>query len=207
MGNPVKAYRVETERLVIRCYQPADATMLKRSIDESLEHLRPWMPWALNEPELVEEKVERLRYFRAMFDSDEDYVFGIFNGSETELIGSTGLHTRLGADAREIGYWINAKYLRQGYATETVSALVKVGFELEQLLRIEIHCDPRNSNSAAIPAKLGFKHEATLASRLKDVQGTLRDKMIWTLFREQYEQTPLVKYPVKAFNACNVQIM
>ncbi|TXB55226.1 GNAT family N-acetyltransferase [Phaeodactylibacter luteus] len=37
----------------------------------------------------------------------------------------SGLHTRLGENAREIGYWINANYLKQGYATETVKALIK----------------------------------------------------------------------------------
>ncbi|MEO0877546.1 MAG: N-acetyltransferase, partial [Bacteroidota bacterium] len=56
-----RAYRIETERLVIRCYQPKDAELLKRSIDESLEHLLPWMTWAKNEPESIEAKRERIR--------------------------------------------------------------------------------------------------------------------------------------------------
>ena len=44
------AYRVHTQRLVIRCWQPEDAPLLKASIDENLDHLRPQMPWAMNEP-------------------------------------------------------------------------------------------------------------------------------------------------------------
>jgi hypothetical protein len=55
------AYRIETERLVIRCYQPSDAQMLKTSVDDSLEFLRPWMPWAHEEPKPLAEKVAMLR--------------------------------------------------------------------------------------------------------------------------------------------------
>ncbi len=68
------AYRVETERLVVRCFQPSDAALLKAAVDASLDALRPWMPWALQEPQTVEAKVAMLRRFRAAFDSDSDFA-------------------------------------------------------------------------------------------------------------------------------------
>ncbi len=43
-------YRIRTERLTIRCWEPRDASLLKDALDSSLDHLRPWMPWALEEP-------------------------------------------------------------------------------------------------------------------------------------------------------------
>ena len=55
------AYRIVTERLVIRCWEPADAVLAKEAIDSSLEHLRPWMPWAHAEPTTLEQKVQLLR--------------------------------------------------------------------------------------------------------------------------------------------------
>jgi hypothetical protein len=36
-------YRIETERLVVRCWEPRDAPLLKEAVDASLDHLRPWM--------------------------------------------------------------------------------------------------------------------------------------------------------------------
>src|SRR5262245_41910016 len=101
---PGPAYRIETERLVVRCYQPADAPLLKAAIDASLDWLRPWMPWAQNEPRPVAEKVSLLRQFRGAFDLGQDFPYGVFNPEETELLGSCGLHLRVGPDAREIGY-------------------------------------------------------------------------------------------------------
>ncbi|MEO0468016.1 MAG: GNAT family protein [Bacteroidota bacterium] len=198
--NPAKAYRIETERLIIRCYHPSDADLLKQSIDESLDHLRPWMPWALNEPEPLEKKVARLRKFRGQFDLGLDYTFGMFNKAETQLIGSSGLHTRLDEQAREIGYWLNVNYLRQGYGRETVQALTKVGFDIEGLERIEIHCDPDNLRSQQIPQHLGYVNEATLRNRTTDTDGNKRDLMIWTMLQEAYVQSPIKNMSLRAFD-------
>lgn len=196
----MKTYRIETERLVIRCYEPSDAEMSLRSITASVEHLRDWMPWALNEPTDLETKIELMRLFRGKYDLGQDYVLGIFDKEETIQLGGTGLHTRIDGNAREIGYWIHADHINKGYATETVKALVKIGFEIEKLDRIEIHCDPRNTRSLKIPEKLGFTLEAVLKNRLLDNEGKPRDKMIWTLFREQYEQSTIKEMKLRAFD-------
>ena len=146
-----KTYKIETERLIIRCYDPKDASKLDKSEKESVEHLLPWMPWAKDEPEDLSIKIARLRRFRGLFDLGQDYIFGIFDKTEQQLIGGTGLHTRIEGNAREIGYWINGNQINKGYATETVSALTQIGFEIENLDWIEIHCDPANLFSMKIP--------------------------------------------------------
>ena len=201
-----KTYKLETERLIIRCYHPTDAVLLKKSIDESIEHLLPWMPWAKNEPENIQTKIERLRKFRGQFDLGEDYTFGVFNKDETVLIGSTGLHTRAGEQAREIGYWINVNHLGNGYALEVAKALTKVGFEIEDLERIEIHCSVDNIRSQSIPKKMGYINEATLRNRTVDTYGKKRDVMIWTMFKEDYHKSPLKSFVVKAFDLIDEQI-
>ena len=35
----------------MRCWEPRDAPLLKEAVDSSLDHLRPWMPWAHDEPQ------------------------------------------------------------------------------------------------------------------------------------------------------------
>ena len=44
-------YRIETERLVIRPYDPRDAPILKETVERSREHLWPWMDWTPAGPE------------------------------------------------------------------------------------------------------------------------------------------------------------
>lgn len=52
------APRLTTARLVLRCYTPADAPLLKEALDSSLEHLCPWLPWTRPESRPLEERRE-----------------------------------------------------------------------------------------------------------------------------------------------------
>jgi RimJ/RimL family protein N-acetyltransferase len=203
---PGPAYRIVTPQLVLRCYNPADATLLAASITESLEHLLPWMPWAAAEPEPIQVKIERLRRFRANFDLGHDYVYGIFNPQENRLLGGTGLHPRIGANALEIGYWIHKDYIGRGYATETSAALAKVAFEVNKVERVEIHCAVENVRSAAVPRKLGFSHEATLKKR-SFANGRNCDQMVWSMFAEDYPASPVAQLEIAAYDAAERRIL
>ncbi len=150
--------------------------------------------------------MSRMRKCRGQFDLGKDYVFGIFSKDESFQIGSTGLHPRLEGKAREIGYWISAKHIRKGYATESTRALIKVGFEIEGLERIEIRCASNNLASQQVPKRLGFIHEATLRDRTTDPKGHPRDVMIWSLFKEDYLDSTLPDTALKAFDFEGVEI-
>jgi RimJ/RimL family protein N-acetyltransferase len=196
------AYRIVTDRLEIRCWQPADAAGLKQAIDDSLDHLRPWMPWAVHEPEPLDDKVERLRTFRALFDRDEDYIYGIFERDSGRVAGGTGLHVRVGPQGREIGYWLRADLQGRGLMSETVAALTKVAFEVDGVRWVEIRCQPENERSAAVPRRLGFAHEATLAGRVNDAEnGMPRDLLVFSMMRESYAGSACEFAQVEAYGA------
>ena len=199
------AYRIVTPRLVVRCWEPVDAPLMKEAIESSIEHLLPWMPWASAEPEELQKKIDLLRHFRGQFDLGVDFVYGIFDRDETAVIGGTGLHTRVGEGAREIGYWIRVAEIGKGYATEAASALTRVGFELEKLRRIEIHCDAANVRSASVPRKLGYTHEATLRRRIPG-RDSDRDQMVWTMLIDEYPGSPASQVPVAAFDVIGREI-
>ena len=184
------AHRITTDRLVIRCWDPADAPLLKEAVDASLEHLREWMPWAQAEPTSLAQKRKLLRTFADQFARGEDAIYGIFDAAEERVLGGTGLHPRLGGDAREIGYWIRADAIGNGLATEATAALTRVGFEIYGLAWMEIHCDPGNVRSAAIPRKLGY----TLADR-RDGDGHL----VFRLEQPEYAGSPSAAARVRAF--------
>ncbi|MEW6286547.1 MAG: GNAT family protein [Chloroflexota bacterium] len=203
---PNPAYRIETERLVIRCYQPSDTQLLANSILESLDHLKPWMPWAHDEPRPFNVRLQGVQRFRGRFDMQEDYIYGIFNPEETRLLGGTGLHTRIGEQQLEIGYWIHKDYTGRGLITETATALIKVAFEIIHVHRIEIHCDPRNHASAAIPRKLGFTHEGTLRKKTPFLNGW-SDSMIWGLLEEEYPASPAAQAKIKVFDAFGTPLL
>lgn len=198
---PGPAYRLRTERLVLRCWDPADATLLNQAVQESQEHLQPWMPWARGELPSLQERISWLRRCRGEFDLDEDFIYGIFDPAERRVLGGSGLHTRLGAEAREIGYWIHKDFISRGFATETAAALTKAAFEIEKVNRVEIHCDPLNVRSAAVPRKLGYTLEAVLKQRVETEPGVWRDSMVWTLTASEYPSSHSASLKMEAQDA------
>jgi RimJ/RimL family protein N-acetyltransferase len=148
---------IRTPRLVIRCKTPADASLLKAALDSSLDHLRPWMPWAHDEPSTIEVLQTRISKFHADFHSNLDWPYGIFSLDESVLLGGSGLHPRGGPGEIEIGYWLRASAQGQGIATECAQALTQAAFSAPEISKVIIKCDPRNIRSAAIPKRLGYE--------------------------------------------------
>jgi RimJ/RimL family protein N-acetyltransferase len=196
-------YRIETERLVIRCYDPRDAPLLKEAVDSSLDHLRPWMPWAQYEPQTLEQKVELLRGFRGRFDLDQDYAYGVFTRDESRQLGGTGLHRRADEGSLEIGYFIRSDAIRQGLATEVTAVLTRAGFEVCGLDRVDIKVDPENVASLAVPSKVGFTQEARLRAVLppKAEGGAKRDAILFTMLAAELAGSPALGYDYRAFDA------
>ncbi|MEJ5223813.1 MAG: GNAT family N-acetyltransferase [Anaerolineales bacterium] len=201
---PGPAYHIVTQRLVLRCWNPSDAEAMQTAIRESLEHLKPWMPWAHSEAhETLQDKIERLRQFR---DRGDDFIYGIFDPEETRVLGGCGLHRRIGPHALEIGYWLHVDYINRGLITEAAAALTRVAFEVEKVERVEIHCDPANVRSAAVPRKLGYTHDATLPRRILQLD-TWRDAMIWSLFRDDFGSSPAASAAIAAYDAAGRRIL
>src|SRR5919108_3613966 len=201
-------YRIVTEPLVVRCWEPADAPLLKEAVDSSLEHLRPWLPWAHEEPQPLEAKVDLLRRFRGQFDLGQDFVYGIFSADESEVVGGTGLHTRAGLDAFEIGYWIRASRSGQALGTEATAGLTRVAFEVSGASRVEIRVDPENAPSVRIPRKLGFTDEGRLRRVLHGPEGTplRRDAVVFAMLRDELVGSPAATVHVEAFDAAGRRV-
>ena len=203
-------YRIETDRLVIRCYDPAtDAPALKECVDSSIEHLLPWMPWARFEPQTVEEKVELVRRFRGAFDSGEDFPYGVFERDESRQLGGTGLHTRGGPSAFEIGYFVREDAIGNGYATELTAVLTRVAFELCDAQRVDVKIVPENERSIRVPERLGYTLEGRLRRRLEpeDEDGRLRDFFLYTMVREELEGSPCMNYGYAAYDVAGTTLV
>jgi RimJ/RimL family protein N-acetyltransferase len=200
-------YRIHTERLVVRCWEPRDAPLLKDAVDSSLDELRPWMPWAREDPKPLAEKTALLRRFRGRFDLGRDFVYGIFSRDESEAVGGSGLHRRVGEEALEIGYWIRTSRTRQGLCTESTAALTRVAFDVCGVDRVEIRVEPGNEPSVAIPRKLGFSEEAMLRRRLHVGDRHPHDVVVFTMFKDELPGTPSATVPLEAYDAAGERVL
>lgn len=140
--------------LVVRRYDVADAPLLQTAVIESLDHLRPWMPWVAHEPLTLAQRTEMIAGWQPLWDSG-DKMCGMF--ARGEVVGGCGLHRRIGPGGLEIGYWVRVGRTGRGYATEAARQLTALAFADTAVTHVEIHHDVTNVASGRIPAKLGFR--------------------------------------------------
>lgn len=197
------AVRIETERLVLRAWTPADAADLIALVTRNQEHLRRWVPNVAT-VHTLDEELAQIHAWTLRVLTDKDLLFGMFE-PDGRLVGGVGLHNRAGKFAREVGYWVSADREGRGYVTEAVAALVRLGFDTLELDRLEIQCDPANTRSAGVPKRLGFVHEATLPRRSFAPDGTPSDSMIWSLYRSAYDKS--FATGVRAFDALGRRLL
>lgn len=133
-----------------------DADAVARAVRESLEHLKPWMPWADTRSADPKFQRARLRNHPHNPGQPDEWQYGLFDASTDALVGAFGMMTRRGPGTFEIGYWLHVDAGGRGLATAAARALTEAGLELIGIEQMIIACDEANARSAAIPQRLGY---------------------------------------------------
>jgi RimJ/RimL family protein N-acetyltransferase len=180
-------YSFETERLLIRAPRRGDGAIIQPAVEASRAELRQWMPWAAVEAS-VEATEKMIRQRALSFESREDLMMLLFERESSEFVGASGLHRiKWSIPRMEIGYWLHSAQTGRGYATEAVLGITDFAFTHLHAERVTIHCDPRNTRSAAVAERAGYHYEVTLRHTMRDVEGQLTDEMVFYLLRETWE--------------------
>lgn len=177
---------IETERLLLRAPRPGDGAVVYAAVQSSLKELRPWMPWSHGR-QSPENSEAYQRLSAAQFARRERLHLNIFRKADGAFVGSTGLERIDWSIPRfEIGYWLATPMTGHGYMTETVQRLTTFCFETLGAARVEIHCDARNTRSAAVAARCGYTREAHLRDFRHDAFGELTDELIFGMTAADY---------------------
>jgi RimJ/RimL family protein N-acetyltransferase len=160
--------RLEPPRLIVRMPQRSDAAALNAAVLESLDELRPTMPWAQTAPSSAQSDAD-CRRMQAKFLLREDLTMFAFereaDGSEGCFVGGTGLH-RIDWRVRrfEVGYWCRSSRQGRGLVSEAVQALTSLAFEHLKARRVEVRMDDTNERSWRVAERCGFALEGVLRS-------------------------------------------
>jgi ribosomal-protein-serine acetyltransferase len=169
---------IENGAVTLRRYREDDVDALLSAVTESLNQLRPWMPWAANYSR--ESAEEFLASSNQSWDDGTVYNYAITTGGA--LAGGVGLMARIGPGGLEIGYWVHQAYTRRGLATAAAAALVEQAFRLPGVERVEIVHDELNVASGGVPRKLGFTDVERRPLELPTPAGT-GVGVVWRLTR------------------------
>lgn len=177
---------LETKRLLIRTPRAGDGQALYDAVSESVEHLKPWMPWA-HSPVTLENEEALARRAHASFLAREDMMLLLFEKRSNKLIGGSGLHRfDWNVPRFELGYWVRVGYQGAGYISEAVNGITRFAFEILSAERVEIHMDDRNIRSWRVAERCNFKLEGTLRHYARDVNGDLRNTRIYSKIRSEW---------------------
>jgi aminoglycoside 6'-N-acetyltransferase len=147
---------LETSRLRVRRFRPDDAPALAayRS-DPTVARYQGW-----SEP-VPPEAAEKLVAEFAAGDPAEPgwFQYAVELAATGELIGDIGVCLHDNRMQADLGFTVAREHQGHGYATEAVSALLERLFTVGGLHRVSAECDARNTASARLLERVGFRPE------------------------------------------------
>ena len=175
-------------RVLLRPYQAEDAKPVFDAVEESREHLRPWVNW-VDGFTTVDNARDYCIRCAAKWMLRTDLSVGIFDAETGQYLGGSGLQEPdWELRSFEIGYWMRFSALGHGYVLEATQLLVDFGFEQLNARRIELNCDPRNEASRKVAEHVGFVLEGTMRNLVLGHDGEPEDWLIYSLVPTDWER-------------------
>lgn len=176
--------QIATERMILRLPQHADYRPWAALRQASTDFLVPWEPsWASDH--LSRKSFTNRVYWaaRAVGQGTALPLFLTLKDDATLLGAITLDNIRRGpSQAGTLGYWIGARFARQGYMREAIRAVVHYAFTELDLSRIEAACLPENTASRGVLEGAGFKYEGVAQSYLQ-INGRWRNHVLYANLR------------------------
>lgn len=179
--------QIEGRGVLLRRWRADDAEALGEAVAESVEHLRPWMPWISQEPQTLEQRRAMIERWAQEWASGGDVFMGVF--AEDRIAGGCGLHQRIGPGGLEIGYWIHPAFTRRGLATSAAALLTEAAFSVPGIDHVEIHHDKANRASAGIPRRLGFRFCGETPDKV-EAPGEVGVEQLWRMDLADWRERP-----------------
>ncbi|HXW40379.1 MAG TPA: GNAT family protein [Xanthobacteraceae bacterium] len=171
---------IEGDGVVLRMPQMTDFDEWAALRQASRDFLTPWEPtWP--EDDLTRGAFRRrIKRYAEDLRADLGYAFLIVRAADGALVGGLTLaNIRRGvAQAGSLGYWMGLPFVRQGYMTAAVRAVVPFAFTTLRLHRIEAACIPSNVASIRLLEKTGFAREG-FAREYLCINGIWQDHLLY----------------------------
>jgi len=172
---------ITTERLYLSPFQEEDARdFYDYAKNPNVGPIAGWAPHKNVE--------DTLQIMKEIFM--HPYAWTIRLKGQEKMIGAIALEHdkyRSSARSKEIGYSLAEEYWGRGIMTEAAKAVIKFGFEELNLEVIGICTGQINKRSQRVIEKCGFQYEGTIRKTYQVYDGSLRDSLVFSMLREEYE--------------------
>lgn len=176
---------LQTERLLLRSLQQADAPIIKKWAGEKAIAENTFVPHPYKEG-MAEEYINQSH---KNWDEGSAATFGIILKKSDSLIGTISLKDISKLHSRaEMGYWIATPYWRKGYATEAAKKILHFAFVKLNLNRVFAGFFHTNPASGRVQEKIGMKKEGIQRQHIYRF-GEYKDLILYAILKEDWEKS------------------
>jgi ribosomal-protein-alanine N-acetyltransferase len=180
---------LETERLQLRPYKPADAARVRQMCDDwDIASTTLALPHPY--PEGAAEKW--ISTHADSFGQGKEVTLAITVRPGGTVVGSMALSVNKNHNRGELGYMIAKEHWNRGYCTEAARAMMQYGFATMGLNRIQAMHFPRNPASGRVMQKLGMTSEGLLRQYVLN-RDSPEDVAMYSILRSEFELTGKAK--------------
>jgi len=175
---------LQTERLILRPMRALDAEdMYDYARRAEVTRFLLWSP----HPSIAYTR-EYLQYVEGRYAVGDFYDWAVVEKESDRMIGTCGF-TEISAPHRtaQIGYVLNPDFHDRGFASEAAREVLRFGFEVLELQRIEARFMVDNEASLRVMEKLGMTFEGYLRHAMY-VKGSHRTIGVCSILREEVEE-------------------
>ena len=173
------------ETVTLRIPQMTDYGDWAALREASRDFLTPWEPTWPSDDLTRSAFRRRIRRYSEDLRADQGYAFLIVRNSDNTLVGGLTLaNIRRGvAQAGSLGYWMGLPYVRNGYMSAAVRAVIPFAFGTLRLHRLEAACIPTNAGSMRLLENNGFVREG-YAREYLCINGTWQDHLLYARLQD-----------------------
>ncbi|QBO35220.1 N-acetyltransferase [Periweissella cryptocerci] len=174
---------ITTERLTLRPVTLADAADIYAYLrdEETVKFIS--VPPAKSIEDVIENSIKSYFMLNPLGKWGIEYA--------GKLVGTIDLRLDDNNRSAEIGYVLNQAYWGQGIMPEAANAIVQLGFEKLNLVRIHAEHDVLNPKSGRVMIKIGMQREG-IALKSLIVKGIVSDTVQYAITDEMYANYKLM---------------
>ncbi|MEG0767800.1 MAG: GNAT family protein [Clostridia bacterium] len=172
--------QLETPRLLLRKLTLADAQdIYAYSKDPEVSRHVLW-----EAHRSIHDSRAYLRYLQRLYRNDEPASWGIVWKQTGQVIGTVGyMWWNQENNSAEVGYSLSRDFWNRGIMTEALMEVMRFGFEVMRLHRIEAQHEVDNPASGRVMVKAGMRYEGCLRGRIYN-KGRYVDIALYAMLAE-----------------------
>jgi RimJ/RimL family protein N-acetyltransferase len=174
--NNVRFMPIETERLILRRFAPADWRAVHRYMSD--QRVTAFLPEGLMSP-------ARARAYAAR-NAKKPHAIAVIEKTSEQLIGHMAFHPWFAPATWEVGWALARDRQGLGYATEAASALLSYAFGALGCHRVIATCQPQNPASWRVAEKLRMRREGHFKAGLAQPGGEWWDEYFYAILTEEF---------------------